>query len=136
MDQRFVNRDDSAYEFLQSATYSSACPTFRHGLIVIPKAKHFRGCSSINHDVDWAAFQVAILGTGHMFEDLSEQEDALLAEDISAWFADFGFAHPGLLISAPTSIRTPTSISIKKSEQSATTTENGEHVALFVADQV
>ena len=48
MDQRFVNRDDSAYEFLKSATYSSACPTFRHGLIVIPKAKHFRGCSSIN----------------------------------------------------------------------------------------
>ncbi|KAH7308893.1 hypothetical protein B0I35DRAFT_88269 [Stachybotrys elegans] len=114
MDQRLVNRDDSAYVFLKSTPYSSACLAFRHGLIAIPKAKHFGGCSSINHD-DWIAFQAAILGTGHMFEDLSEQEDALLAEEISAWFADFGFAHPGLLISAPTSNRTPTSISLKKS---------------------
>ncbi|KFA66735.1 hypothetical protein S40285_09489 [Stachybotrys chlorohalonatus IBT 40285] len=118
MDQALINRDDSGYVFLKSTLYSSACPAFRHGLIAIPKAKHFGGCSLINYDVDWAAFQAAILGTGHMFEDLSGQEDALLAEDISAWFTGFGFAHPGFLLSAPTSIRTPTSVSMKKSEQS------------------
>jgi hypothetical protein len=107
-----TNKDDSNELFLNSPSYSSICPQFRHGPIIIPKSKRFGGHHEVVDDVNWPAFQAAILGTGHTLEDITSQEDAVLAEDISTWFADFGFDHHGLLISAltPTSTMTPASV--------------------------
>jgi hypothetical protein len=73
-----LSNENSAYIYLRSSSYSSACPIFSHGHLGIPKSDRSRAHPEIELAVDWTAFQAATLGTGHKIEDISVQEDAFL----------------------------------------------------------
>ncbi|KAK0731524.1 hypothetical protein B0H67DRAFT_76344 [Lasiosphaeris hirsuta] len=101
-----INKDD--YIFLRSTPYTLTVPTFRHGSIRLAKADLPIGklAAAVDDTLDWTAFQMAIIGgAGDFFgesTDYSRPSDMELDErdDLAAWFAEFGFASAGALVSA------------------------------------
>ncbi|KAM0362968.1 hypothetical protein ACHAO7_010160 [Fusarium culmorum] len=53
----------------------------------------------VDDDLDWAAFQMAIIGgVGDLIEDEQGEEDIKQLEDITSWFDAFGFETYGALV--------------------------------------
>ncbi|KAL7939675.1 hypothetical protein V8C35DRAFT_287339 [Trichoderma chlorosporum] len=107
---------------LNSTPFTRASPTFRHGPIVLSDAGSRDSVATAEaaegeHDVDWTAFQTAILGGAKADLDglfpeepvPTDEEEGHLAEDVTTWFEGFGFETHGELIAADQ----------KKSERSA-----------------
>lgn len=115
---------DEAVTF-NSTPFTMTNPGFRHGPIVLSDAGSRDSVATTTepaaeeHDVDWTAFQTAILGGAS--EDLDglfpqetaqpDEEEGNLAEDVTTWFEGFGFETHGELIASEKS-------SQKKSERS------------------
>lgn len=101
-----INKDD--YIFLRSTPYTLAVPAFRHGPIRLAKADLPIGklAAAVDDTLDWTAFQMAIIGgAGDFFgesTDYSRPSEIELDErdDLAEWFAEFGFASAGALVSA------------------------------------
>ncbi|PNP58510.1 hypothetical protein THARTR1_01526 [Trichoderma harzianum] len=104
-----------------STPFTRNSPSFRHGPIVLSDAGSRNSVATVeavegDRDVDWTAFQTAILGGAA--EDLdglfpeepvqADEEESHMAEEVTTWFEGFGFETPGELIASE-----------KKSERSA-----------------
>ncbi|UKZ75353.1 hypothetical protein TrVFT333_003034 [Trichoderma virens FT-333] len=108
-----------------STPFTRTSPSFRHGPIVLSDAGSRDSVATVEaaegeHDVDWTAFQTAILGGESKDLDglfpvepvQADEEEGHLAEDVTTWFEGFGFETHGELIASEKS-------SQMKSERSA-----------------
>lgn len=91
-----------------------ASPSFRHGPIVLSDAGSRDSVVTAEvveeepRDVDWTAFQTAILGGSNgdlegLFPEEpipADEEEGKMAEDVTTWFEGFGFETHGELIAA------------------------------------
>ncbi|CRK15392.1 hypothetical protein BN1708_011458 [Verticillium longisporum] len=101
----FAPVHDEDFVFFTSTPCTLTVPGFRHGRIRFPKAEVVKGRKIAADDtLDWTAFQMAILGgAGDFFSDPSDfapRTEADEIDELTDWFADFGFENHGLLISS------------------------------------
>ncbi|KAL7908811.1 hypothetical protein GGI35DRAFT_452136 [Trichoderma velutinum] len=104
-----------------STPFTRTSPSFRHGPIVLSDTGSRNSVATVEavegeRDVDWTAFQTAILGGASKDLDglfpeepvQADEEEGHMAEDVTTWFEGFGFETHGELITSE-----------KKSERSA-----------------
>ncbi|PHH66298.1 hypothetical protein CDD81_7891 [Ophiocordyceps australis] len=86
--------------FLRSTTFSSANRSFRHGPIALSRPDPAQASAdSSDETVDWAAFQMAILGgAGELASRAYDEDERQMADDVAEWFETFGFETHGELI--------------------------------------
>ncbi|KAL1892589.1 hypothetical protein Cpir12675_004477 [Ceratocystis pirilliformis] len=83
--------EDDEYIYFHGAPTSATTPTFRHGRIRISKAESGIRMSGENN-LDWTAFQMAILGAGDWFSDLTSNDitspvcEVGDVDDLADWF--------------------------------------------------
>ncbi|KAL7791302.1 hypothetical protein V8C37DRAFT_382637 [Trichoderma ceciliae] len=115
-------KDEAIY--FNSTPFTMTNPSFRHGPIVLSDAGSRDSVATTEtieeeYDVDWTAFQTAILGgargdlDGLFPEEMmqADEEEGKIAEDVTTWFEGFGFETHGELIASENS-------SQKKSDRS------------------
>lgn len=87
---------------LPSTNFTLTSRLFRHGPIHIEYKPKRRRDSLPEEMLDWTAFQMAISGTMHDYDDngddAKENPGELDVDDIIAWFETFGFDSAGRLI--------------------------------------
>jgi len=90
------------YLSLSSTNFTLTSRLFRHGPIRIEYKPKRRRDSLPEEMLDWTAFQMAISGTMHDYDDNGDdvkgKSDELDVDDIIAWFETFGFDSTGRII--------------------------------------
>ncbi|RFU71805.1 hypothetical protein TARUN_10458 [Trichoderma arundinaceum] len=104
-------KDEAIY--FNSTPFTMTNPSFRHGPIVLSDAGSRDSVTTTTtekaeeeHDVDWTAFQTAILGGARgdldgLFPEEpvpADEEEGKIADDVTTWFEGFGFETHGELI--------------------------------------
>ncbi|PHH82536.1 hypothetical protein CDD82_5639 [Ophiocordyceps australis] len=99
-DSHQTGPSDEHVIFLRSTTLSSANRSFRHGPIALCRPDAGQGSAdSSDQRVDWAAFQMAILGgAGELASRAYDEDERQMADDVAEWFETFGFETHGELI--------------------------------------
>lgn len=137
-------KERNEYMCFRSTPFTLTTPAFRHGPIIFQKTGLSRQAAvaeDVDEDVDWAAFQMAILGGAGDLSDVfppakneGEYDDGEIADDMTAWFDEFGFETHGELIagSRPTTAHRSTqrdsagSLDLAESVASSPSTVNTE----------
>ncbi|KAK5992538.1 hypothetical protein PT974_05949 [Cladobotryum mycophilum] len=105
-----VETDECVY--FRSTPFTLTNPAFRHGPIIFQKSEINRDslvAESVEEDVDWAAFQTAIMGGAGDLDEIfpeekveaeaeAEDDESNIADEVTAWFEEFGFETHGELI--------------------------------------
>lgn len=123
----FRAEETDEFVYLKSTPFTLTWPEFRHGPITFPKSEVGTAVKTIDDTLDWTAFQMAILGgAGELSPDMTAEEDAKQAEDISAWFDSFGFETHGRLVSGDSPPPSPRNSSQSEFSSSTPSTVDAE----------
>ncbi|RDL32994.1 uncharacterized protein BP5553_08433 [Venustampulla echinocandica] len=110
------HRGDPRYVFIPSTPFTLTSACFRHGPIRFEREQlmdiyHSRALNEYKgaeeEQLDWTAFQMAILGTMEENRTVNNEreQDEKECEDIFRWWAGFGFAGWGAMVTGSKGVR-------------------------------